>query len=245
MKINTSYKKLFLILTPILIVSITGNITLGVILINNKSIVKPSFDSLRTCVYELTISFNSQENYATCFETYKKGLYITNYHSFAFCISNIEKANVSIKDYESNTYEVNVARFNKEKDIALLQLTAEFSNNQLIELTDDIPTTGDTCYALANANGLGISLFNGLISNPDINLVVDGYSQSYIQSNLNAYPGCSGGCLLDKNGYCIGMISFRTKDKNDQPITEFSYSIPSRVLIEEIISIEGEKNVEE
>ena len=58
-------------------------------------------------------------------------------------------------------------------------------------------------------------------------LLVDGYEQNYIQSKLDAFPGCSGGCLLNECGDCIGMITFRTKDKNGSPIIDFSYSIPS------------------
>ena len=103
-----------------------------------------------------------------------------------------------------------------------------------------MPLSGETCYSLANANGLGISFLNGTISNPSIELVVDGFAQKYIQTSIQAHPGCSGGCLLDRRGQCIGMIAFRTKDAEGNPIIDFSYSISSRVFYEEARSILNE-----
>lgn len=234
MKIKTCF---FVVLST-LILSITCNIVLGIILAKSLS-ETVSFDDLRVSLFELTIEYNLEKNYATCFSAYEKGIYVTNYHSFTFCEDDIENAQITIKDHESNVCQVDLYGFNKDKDIALLKSDEFFSKN-IIELSESNPKTGDLCYSFANANGLGISLYDGLISNPSIELIVDGCSQKYIQSNLPAYPGCSGGCLLDKKGFCIGMVSFRIKDKNGDPIIDFSYSIPSNTLREEINNILGE-----
>ena len=223
-----SSKRILLTIGILLTVSVVGNVCLAVALMESCKSKEICFDNYSNSVFALSIEKEQNYNFATCFCYSSNGLFVTNYHPIKAVDENIENMQIIIVDSSSNTHNATLIGVDIQQDIAIISCKDLFASP--VRTCDKSPKLGEKCYSFGNANGLGVTLYDGIISNPNIRLVVDGLEQSYIQAKNDVYPGCSGGCLLNNKGYFIGMVSFRTKDKDGNPVKDFSYSIPTNTI---------------
>ena len=95
-------------------------------------------------------------------------------------------------------------------------------------------STGDKVYAIGNSANYGLSMSEGIIGSPLINIKYNEINRSVIQANINITEGNSGGALVDDNGCLIGITTFRTKDHSGNVIYGISYCIPINTVLEYI-----------
>ncbi|MFY9299583.1 MAG: trypsin-like peptidase domain-containing protein [Candidatus Nitrosotenuis sp.] len=135
----------------------------------------------------------------------KGGRIITNNHV-------VEDAkDITVTFVDGNTYSVNVIGTDKFNDIAVLQITDDFSDESLVPLRLGDSSTlevGQQVVAIGNPYGLSDTMTTGIISQKGRLLPSQdsGFSISnVIQTDAAINPGNSGGPLLDMNGDVIGI----------------------------------------
>lgn len=87
---------------------------------------------------------------------------------------------------------------------------------------------GETCIAIGNANGYGLSVTKGVISAPiryfeESSIVIEA-----IQTDAAINPGNSGGPLCNMFGAVIGINSFKIVTSTSENL---GYAIPSNIII--------------
>lgn len=135
----------------------------------------------------------------------KEGRIITNNH----VVENAKDITVTFVD--GNTYSVKVVGTDKFNDVAVLQITDDFSDESLMPLQfgdSSILEVGQQVVAIGNPYGLSDTMTMGIISQKGRLLPNQdsGFSISnVIQTDAAINPGNSGGPLLDMNGDVIGI----------------------------------------
>ncbi len=152
------------------------------------------------------------------------GKIFTNYH----VVDDLER--IKIQTYDKKTYdEIKVIKFDKDKDIALLQIE---SGNDFIPAVIDISgelTVGEDIVAIGNPKGLTWSPSKGNISG------IPKDRRGMIHHNAPTSPGSSGGGLFNSKGQLIGITSSHMDGGQNInyaiPITEFTKFIDESELI--------------
>jgi S1-C subfamily serine protease len=133
-----------------------------------------------------------------------QGHVITNYH----VIDGATKADVTFTD--GNTYSANVVGKDPNADIAVLQITGDFSQEKVVPLplANSAVRPGEQVIAIGNPFGLSGTITTGIVSqkgrllpNPDTGFSIP----NAIQTDAAINPGNSGGPLLNTKGEVIGM----------------------------------------
>ena len=75
-------------------------------------------------------------------------------------------------------------------------------------------------------NSYGLSISQGVIGIPLLNLKTDDKDYYVIQAAITIAAGNSGGALIDESANLIGITSFRIKDNEGSPIYGIAYCIP-------------------
>ncbi len=172
------------------------------------------------------------------------GKILTNFHVISMSDNFEEKIFETIQvrlPSEEIYYDVEVIKIDPNKDLALLQIldfdeSMKFNN---ISINDkDNLMVGDVCYAIGNVNSLSISMSKGIISNTSIAVEMNGYTNSYIQSNIDIAKGSSGGALVDEYGNLIGMTTLRLKDVSGNTAYGFAYSIKINDILDFLEELE-------
>src|ERR687887_947146 len=135
----------------------------------------------------------------------KQGHIITNNHA----VSNATKVDVTFVD--GNTYSAKVIGKDPFSDIAVLQLTDNFSAERLIPFiiaNSSQLQVGQQVIAIGNPFGLSGSMTTGIVS--QIGRLLPTADTPYsipngIQTNAAMNPGNSGGPLLNIQGQVVGM----------------------------------------
>lgn len=103
-------------------------------------------------------------------------------------------------------YEMEVIHYNKEKDLAIIKFVNPPSNLKPIIFGElALLNLGEEVAAIGNAQGLGISLTTGVVSNTSQQY----YDVKIIQTDTTINPGNSGGPLFNIYGEVIGVVSFK------------------------------------
>jgi S1-C subfamily serine protease len=134
-----------------------------------------------------------------------QGHIVTNYH----VINGATRADVTFTD--GNTYSANVVGKDSNSDIAVLQISSNFSEENVkpIPLANSSAVRpGEQVLAIGNPFGLSGTITTGIVSakgrllpDPDT-----GFSlPNMIQTDAAVNPGNSGGPLLNSQGQVIGM----------------------------------------
>ncbi|MCK9321494.1 MAG: S1C family serine protease [Bacteroidales bacterium] len=149
--------------------------------------------------------------------TYKEsGLYET-YESFEVRFSfEIEYHPVTLIKYDISQ-DIAILKFSDLSDVTIK--STKISNNSKVK-------SGDKVYAVGNGMNHGIGISQGIVSLPKVNIEYDGIVRSVIQCDITINEGNSGGALLDEKGRLIGIVSFRIKDNQGNPIYGIAFSIP-------------------
>jgi S1-C subfamily serine protease len=161
-----------------------------------------------------------------------KGHIITNYHVAA----DTDKADVTFTD--GNTYSAKIIGKDPDADLAVLQITDNFSEEKVVPLpmanSSDV-RTAEQVIAIGNPFGLSGTITTGIVSqqgrllpNSDTGFTIP----NTIQTDAAINPGNSGGPLLNIKGEVIGMntaIFSRTGGYSG-----VGFAIPSNTIAKEV-----------
>ena len=200
---------------------------------------------------------NSQTGRATGFFINEEGYFLTNAHVVtledADSYNNLEYTSwdIEINFADSSiTYKAEVVAYDVDLDLAILKADpeeiGEISYVTFFNLThpdsEEYSTEngirllyGERAVAIGNANGYGIAVTEGVISAP-VRLFTSGSTRILaIQTDAAINQGNSGGPLVNKYGYVIGINSFKIVTNSTSE--SLGFAIPTYVVLDYINSI--------
>src|SRR6188472_2177323 len=161
-----------------------------------------------------------------------QGHIITNHH----VVADADKADVTFTD--GNTYSAKVIGKDPNSDLAVLQITDNFSEEKVVPLpmaNSSNVRTAEQVIAIGNPFGLSGTITTGIVSqqgrllpNPDTGFSIP----NTIQTDAAINPGDSGGPLLNTKGEVIGMntaIFSRTG-----AYSGVGFAVPSNTIAKEV-----------
>lgn len=118
---------------------------------------------------------------------------------------------VDVRFVDGNIYSANVVGTDPYNDVAVLQITDDYSDEQLLPLPladSSLLDVGQQVIAIGNPFGLSDTMTAGIIS--QIGRLLPNHGSGYsipnvIQTDAAINPGNSGGPLLNMNGQVIGI----------------------------------------
>ena len=165
----------------------------------------------------------------------KQGRIITNSH----VIDGANTADVTFVD--GNTYRAKVIGKDLSSDIAVLQITDNFSPENLVPLAivnSSSLQVGQQVIAIGNPFGLSDTMTTGIVSqmgrllpNPDTKFSTPGA----IQTDAAINPGNSGGPLLNMQGQVIGINTAINSATGE--FSGIGFAVPSNMIIKEVSTI--------
>jgi S1-C subfamily serine protease len=165
----------------------------------------------------------------------KQGRIITNSH----VIDGANTADVTFVD--GNTYRAKVIGKDPSADIAVLQITDNFSPENLVPLpivSSSSLQVGQQVIAIGNPFGLSDTMTTGIVSqmgrllpNPDTRFSTPGT----IQTDAAINPGNSGGPLLNMQGQVIGINTAINSATGE--FSGVGFAVPSNMIIKEVPTI--------
>jgi S1-C subfamily serine protease len=159
-----------------------------------------------------------------------KGYIITNNH----VIQGANKVDVTFID--GNTYSAKVIGTDPFSDVAVLQITDDFSNQHLVPLSlgnSSQLMVGQQVIAIGNPFGLSDTMTNGIIS--QVHRLLPNQEMGFsipdiIQTNAAINPGNSGGPLLTIDGIVIGVNSAIVSTSQAGQFSGIGFAIPSNTV---------------
>ena len=162
----------------------------------------------------------------------KQGHIITNSH----VVEGVPAVDVTFVD--GNTYTAKVVGLDRDNDIAVLQITDDFSQENIIPLTIGNSSNlqvGQQISAIGNPYGLADTMTTGIISQTG-RLLSDPSNQysipNTIQIDAPINPGNSGGPLMDMQGQVVGMNTAIFSDNG--AFSGIGFAIPSNTIVKEV-----------
>lgn len=223
--------KVLIILNILLFLTII--ILIPLIFINNSHSPKDIFSKAKNSVVELKAETEGKNtSYGSAIFINNSGELISNAHVISYTTKDETKIFDSfyIRFYKSEEYHsVSLIDYDIKKDICILKLE-ETKNISFTPIEFSSSTNlkeGDNVYAIGNTLNHGISITEGIISLPLINISYEDYKMKLIQCDLTIANGNSGGSLLNSNGNLIGMTTLRLKNQSGYIEYGIAYSIPS------------------
>ena len=135
---------------------------------------------------------------------------------------------VSVKIGKEN-YTAKVTGQDATKDIAIIKIEAEGLPTVTLGDSDKVKA-GDTAIAIADVMGgdIGVSATRGIVCgvNRGVSLS-NGSSVNLIQTDAASGVSYGGGCLLDKDGNVIGMLTAAISANNEK----IAFAIPSNDIL--------------
>jgi S1-C subfamily serine protease len=164
-----------------------------------------------------------------------QGHIITNHH----VIADADKADVTFTD--GNTYSAKVIGKDPDADLAVLQITDNFSEEKVVPLpmaNSSNVRTAEQVLAIGNPFGLSGTITTGIVSqqgrllpNPDTGFTIP----NTIQTDAAINPGNSGGPLLNTKGEVIGMNTAIFSQTG--AYSGVGFAIPSNSIAKEVPSL--------
>ena len=165
----------------------------------------------------------------------KQGHILTNNH----VIDGASTADVTFVD--GNTYRAKVIGKDSSSDIAVLQITDDFSSENLVPLpivNSSYLQVGQQVIAIGNPFGLSDTMTTGIVSqtgrllpNPDTGFSTPGA----IQTDAPINPGNSGGPLLNILGQVVGINTAINSATGE--FSGIGFAVPSNIIIKEVPTI--------
>lgn len=141
-------------------------------------------------------------------------------------------ANINVKFYDETNCTASVLRIDVSKDLALLIFD---SSNKEFPKVDFAAKTdlkfGDKIVKFGNAMNYGLSVDEGIISNPYKRIEVEDNLRELVQISIDICGGDSGGAVLNSCGQFVGVISFKTSSDITAD-RELSFIVPSFVIVD-------------
>lgn len=205
----------------------------------NESTAQDIFNNNIYSVVEIkAYSEDVGESFGTAEFIDNQGTLVTNAHVVTYTKLNIRYTfdKFYIRFATDEEYiEVSIIKYDANLDIAILQMEPILHKFKSIEIYDSSKiSTGDKVYAIGNSANYGLSMSEGIIGNPLINITYNEQTRSVIQANINITEGNSGGALLDDKGRMIGITTFRTRDNSGNVIYGIAYCIPINTVLQYI-----------
>ncbi len=151
----------------------------------------------------------------------ENGYIVTNYH----VVRGLDKVLVKFKNGIS--LEGDVVRYNEEYDLALIKVKGSGFTPLPIYEGKDI-NIGSDIYAIGTPadKTLGQTVTKGIISGSRNILDKD-----LIQTDVSISPGSSGGGLINKKGYLIGIVNAKLVG---QSVEGIGFAIPSYLIFDKL-----------
>jgi S1-C subfamily serine protease len=160
-----------------------------------------------------------------------QGHIITNYH----VVGNAKTVDVAFVD--GNSYNAKVIGTDPSSDIAVIQITDDFSAENVVPLTianSSSLEVGQQIVAIGNPFGLSDTMTTGIVSqmgrllpNPGTNFS----TPNTIQTDAAINPGNSGGPLLNMQGQVVGINTAISSATGE--FSGIGFAVPSSVIIRE------------
>ena len=162
----------------------------------------------------------------------KQGHIITNSH----VVEGVKTVDVTFVD--GNTYTAKVVGLDRDNDIAVLQITDDFSQENIVPLSMGNSSNlqvGQQIIAIGNPYGLADTMTTGIISQTG-RLLSDPNNQysipNTIQIDAPINPGNSGGPLMDMQGQVVGINTAIFSDSG--AFSGIGFAIPSNTIVKEV-----------
>ena len=162
----------------------------------------------------------------------KQGHIVTNNH----VIDGAKTADISFVD--GNTYRAKILGTDPSGDLAVLQITDNFSAEKVVPLVianSSSLQVGQQLIALGNPFGLSDTMTTGIVSqvgrllpNPDTGFSIP----NGIQTDAPINPGNSGGPLLNTEGQVVGLNTAISTSTGE--FSGIGFAIPSNAIIKEV-----------
>lgn len=181
------------------------------------------------------------ESFGTAEIVSKDGTLVTNAHVVTYTRLGIsyefEKYYIRFAT-EEDYREAELIKYDINIDIAVLKIkdTTGINIKPIKTANSSKVKSGDKVYAVGNASNHGISITQGIISIPLVEIIYDEKARQVIQCDLTITEGNSGGALLDERGRLIGITTFRIKDSNGNVVYGLAFCIPINVVLDYISS---------
>lgn len=176
------------------------------------------------------------DSYGTAVFLNDSGLLVTNVHVVMYQKDGQMKAYRKLQirlPVEESYRDVSLLKYNEELDIAVIRLdNKDFKIKEIKIGNPGKIEYGDKVFSVGNMMNYGISIAEGIISSPHIEIEYEDMVREVIQADINIASGSSGGALLDKNGRLIGITSFRLKDKAGKIVYGTGFAVPIDKVME-------------
>ena len=195
------------------------------------------FDENKCSVVEIKAETESVgESFGTAVFVKEDGTLVTNSH----VVTYKSAGELNVFDsfwirfcFEDEYRTVTLIKYDSDLDLAVLKLDNTNCTFKPIKFANsDELKIGQTVFAIGNLNNVGISLTQGIVSNPKINVAYNEVTREVIQCDLTIAEGNSGGALVNDKGELIGITTFRLKDHSNNVIYGICYSLPANKVAE-------------
>ncbi|MDR2090830.1 MAG: serine protease [Clostridiales bacterium] len=133
--------------------------------------------------------------------------------------------------FEYTYRQVELIRFDENADLAVLKLKEKPDFAKAVKSgNSDNLKAGETVYAVGNSMNYGLSITQGIVGVPLVEIEYLGRTKTVIQCALTIADGNGGGALLDIKGRLIGITTFRTKDNSGNVVYGLAYCIPIKTI---------------
>jgi len=175
------------------------------------------------------------DSYGTAVYLDDSGLLVTNAHvvTYSQLGERVAFDHYSIRFAAEDTYrDAALVRFDAKLDLAILRLADTNCDFQPIPIGKIASVkSGIRVYAVGNSLNHGISISEGIVGVPRLEIAYENVVRTVIQCDLTIAEGNSGGALLNEEGKLIGITTFRAKDAAGNVVQGFAYCVPIDIVM--------------
>ena len=150
------------------------------------------------------------------------GYIVTNYH-----VANEMCTSITVILYDGSRYEAQYIYGDELSDLAVIKIEKTDCDYAAFGDSDQM-TYGDLVLAIGNANGLGLSVTDGIISRPGESVTFDDATMTLLRTSAAINRGNSGGGLFNLKGELIGIVNAKLASSS---IDNIGYAIPSTTVV--------------
>jgi len=147
--------------------------------------------------------------------------------------------------YKEGGYQMELIATDENNDLALLKFKSAPTGIKALTFCDsDMITMGEEAIVIGNAEGYGLAVTTGIVSNPD-RIFVDGsgndtYSRNVLQTDAALNPGNSGGPIFNIYNEVIGVATFKIADTENEGL---GFGVLSNVVTNFISEVASNKKI--
>lgn len=192
------------------------------------------YEKFFNSVFEITASRDNRfDSIGTAFKASNGKIY-TNAHivSYTKLQEKFTYDCIIAKIYKSGEQiELEIVNIDYEKDIAVLEPKNDMESfnkiNGLVLSKVDFDKIGAEIFTIGNLNGYGLALGKGIIASHKKIINNNSTENFYIQSTIEISKGSSGGPVFNNQQECIGIMTFKLRDLNNEYVDGISFFIPA------------------